>query len=148
MRSPALIPVDWARDGAGHVEVTRSLWGVVRGLFLPMPDGTGTAVRVARGSAFLTAVDLRRESPTFAAAWWQRVHAVEPSWLTVPSGCAWGFQAMDDGTEVEELTRTSRDEMAPLLRWNDPALGIPWPLPARWLTPRELEAPMLRDVVR
>ena len=121
---------------------SRSLWGVVRGLFV-LGHETRVAVRAARGAAFLVVVDLRRGSPTHAKAWWRIVRATEPLWVHVPPGCAWGMQALDDGTEVEELRSSPCDDSTPRLRWNDPALGIPWPLPPRWLTERELQAPTL-----
>lgn len=121
---------------------SRSQWGVVRGLSV-QPPGACTAVRVARGQAFLAVVDLRRDSPTFGKSWWRVLRSVDSLWLMVPSGCAWGMQALDDGTELEALHTATAAGAGQRILWNDPAIGIPWPLPARWLGEEEAQAATL-----
>lgn len=106
--------------------------GTVRGLhFQTPPHAQHKLVRVLRGSVFDVALDLRRGSPTYgkhvstvlaAAAWAQ---------LFVPAGFAHGLMTLEPDTEllykVSGYYAPSHDQG---ILWNDPALGIAWPLPA------------------
>ena len=107
--------------------------GTVRGLhFQAPPRAQDKLVRVVRGSVFDVAVDLRRSSPTCG----RHVSAVlsAEAWnqLLVPAGFAHGFMTLEPDTEV--VYKVS-DYYAPDhdrgLLWNDPALGIRWPIPER-----------------
>ena len=123
------IDIEFVQDN--HTSSVRE--GTVRGLhFQRPPRAQVKLVRVVRGSVFDVAVDLRRGSPTrgrhasvvlSAAAWNQ---------ILVPIGFAHGFMTLEPDTEV--VYKVS-DYYAPVheggLLWNDPALGIRWPLPER-----------------
>ena len=106
-----------------------SAQGVLRGLHYQVRQPQGKLVRVVSGEVFDVAVDLRRSSPNFGRWVGERLSAANRRMLWVPPGFAHGFLVLSDGAEF--LYKTS-DDYAPeherTLLWNDPALGIAWPL--------------------
>lgn len=110
---------------------SRSAKGVLRGLHYQLANPQGKLVRVTRGRAFDVAVDLRRSSSTFGR--WQGVAlaADMPQLFWIPPGFAHGFIALEDGTEFQYKCTTFYDPADEhSLLWNDPAIGIAWPLDA------------------
>ena len=103
--------------------------GVLRGLHYQLRQAQGKLVRVVAGEVFDVAVDLRRSSPTFGRSVGERLSAENRRMLWIPPGFAHGFLVLSDRAEF--LYKTT-DYWAPeherTLLWNDPALGIPWPL--------------------
>jgi dTDP-4-dehydrorhamnose 3,5-epimerase len=108
---------------------SRSLRNVVRGLHYQGGCAQGKLVRVIAGTVFDVVVDLRRGSPTFG-----RWHGIELSadnrlQLWIPPGFAHGFLAVSESAEcVYKTTDYWSPEHERTLLWNDPALGIAWPL--------------------
>ena len=107
--------------------------GTVRGLhFQTPPRAQDKLVRVVRGSVFDVAVDLRRSSPTYGRHVSVVLSAEAWNQMLVPIGFAHGFVTLEPDTEV--LYKVS-DYYAPDhddgLLWNDPALGIRWPIPEK-----------------
>ena len=102
---------------------------VLRGLHYQVSHAQGKLVRVLAGEVFDVIVDLRRSSPDFGRSLSVRLDAREPRSLLVPPGFAHGFLALADNTHVQYMVT---DFWAPqserTLAWNDPALGIDWPL--------------------
>ena len=102
---------------------------VVRGLHYQIRQPQGKLVRVVAGEVFDVAVDLRRTSPSFGRWVGVRLSAARREILWVPPGFAHGFYVLSNGAEF--LYKTT-DYWAPeherTLLWNDPALGIAWPL--------------------
>jgi dTDP-4-dehydrorhamnose 3,5-epimerase len=104
--------------------------GALRGLHYQIIQAQGKLVRVAVGEIFDVAVDLRRSSPTFGQ--WEGIHlsAENKLQLWIPPGFAHGFYVMSNWAEV--LYKTT-DFYAPqherTLLWNDPEVGIIWPIP-------------------
>jgi dTDP-4-dehydrorhamnose 3,5-epimerase len=103
--------------------------GVLRGLHYQLRQPQGKLVRVVAGEVFDVAVDLRRSSPTFGRWVGERLSAENHRMLWVPPGFAHGFLVLSERAEF--LYKTT-DYWAPeherTLLWNDPALGIAWPL--------------------
>ncbi len=108
---------------------SRSGKGVLRGLHYQIRQPQGKLVRVISGEVFDVAVDLRRASPTFGQWIGNNLSAENKRHLWIPAGCAHGFLVVSDGAEF--LYKTT-DYWAPeherCIRWDDPQLGIQWPL--------------------
>jgi dTDP-4-dehydrorhamnose 3,5-epimerase len=108
---------------------SRSVRGVLRGLHYQVQSAQGKLVRAVVGDVFDVVVDIRRSSPTFGKQVSVVLSADNKRMLWVPVGFAHGFLVTSDVAEV--LYKTT-DYYAPQyersLLWNDPALGIEWPL--------------------
>ena len=103
--------------------------GVLRGLHYQTRQTQGKLVRVVRGEIFDVAVDLRRSSPTFGKWAGMSLSAEEKQMLWVPPGFAHGFYVTSERAEiVYKATDYYAPEWERSLLWNDPALGIRWPL--------------------
>ncbi len=108
---------------------SRSAKGVLRGLHYQIQQTQGKLVRVVKGAVFDVAVDLRKSSPTFGL--WVGVELSEENHrqLWVPAGFAHGFLVLTDGTEfLYKTTDYYAPEYERSLLWNDPTLGIKWPI--------------------
>ena len=119
-------------DPAAFVQhsLSRSARGVVRGLHVRRGDGEAKLVRCSYGAIFDVVVDLRPTSPTYRN--WESFELVDDSQVTlyVPAGCAHGFQALADTADVSYLIDRRHDPSEDVsIAFDDPALGIPWPLP-------------------
>ncbi len=102
---------------------------VLRGLHYQLPRPQGKLVRVARGEVFDVAVDLRRDSPTFGRWVGVILSAENKRQLWIPEGLAHGFLTLSD--QAEFLYKTTEywfPEHERCIRWDDPELGIDWPL--------------------
>jgi dTDP-4-dehydrorhamnose 3,5-epimerase len=104
--------------------------GTVRGLHYQLaPAAQAKLVRVTRGRIFDVAVDIRRGSPSFGKFASSELSAEEWNQLYVPAGFAHGYCTLTADTEV--IYKVS-DYYNPVheraIRWNDPAIGIPWPV--------------------
>lgn len=110
--------------------VSRSRAYVLRGLHYQIRQMQGKLVRVLAGAIFDVVVDLRRSSPTFGRSCTVQLDATAARSLWVPPGFAHGFLALADETRVQyKVTDFWSREAERTLRWNDPALGLSWPLP-------------------
>jgi dTDP-4-dehydrorhamnose 3,5-epimerase len=108
---------------------SRSARGVLRGLHYQLRQPQGKLVRVVSGEIWDVAVDLRRSSPSFGRWTGEKLDAASHRMLWIPPGFAHGFLVLSEQADV--LYKAS-DYYAPeherSLLWNDPALGIDWPL--------------------
>ncbi len=108
---------------------SRSARGVLRGLHYQIRQPQGKLVRVTVGAVFDVAVDLRRASPTFGRWVGVELSAENNRQMWVPPGFAHGFLVLSD---VADFLYKTTDYYAPeherSLAWNDPTLGIDWPL--------------------
>lgn len=137
------LDIDFVQDN--H---SRSARGVLRGLHYQLRQPQGKLVRVVQGAAFDVAVDLRRESPTFGQ--WEGVElsALNKRQLWIPEGFAHGFLALQDDTHfLYKTTDVYARDCERSIRWDDPAIGIGWPLPpglkAPLVAPKDAAAPVL-----
>lgn len=116
--------VDFVQDN--H---SRSVQGVLRGLHYQIAQPQGKLVRVVSGEVVDVAVDLRKSSPTFGQWVAEILSAENKRMFWVPEGFAHGFLVLSDTAEF--LYKTT-DYYAPVsercIAWNDPTLGITWPL--------------------
>ncbi len=110
---------------------SKSALNVLRGLHYQIQHPQGKLVRVVAGEVFDVAVDLRRQSPTFGKWVGVNLTAENKRQLWIPAGFAHGFLVLKEGSEF--LYKTT-DYYAPqherCIRWNDPEIGIEWPLAA------------------
>jgi dTDP-4-dehydrorhamnose 3,5-epimerase len=108
---------------------SRSARNVLRGLHYQVRQPQGKLVRVTLGAIWDVAVDLRRGSPTFGRWAAARLDDEKRQMLWVPRGFAHGFLVLSEFAEVlYKATDFYAPEHERSLLWNDPALGIPWPL--------------------
>jgi dTDP-4-dehydrorhamnose 3,5-epimerase len=127
-----------ARDFAAATGVTapfvqdnhsKSARGVLRGLHYQIRHPQGKLVRVVQGKVFDVAVDLRRSSPTFGQWVGEVLDADSHRQLWVPPGFAHGFVVLSESAEfLYKTTDYWYPEHERSLLWNDPDLGIDWPL--------------------
>ena len=104
--------------------------GTVRGLhFQTPPNAQAKLVRCGRGEIFDVAVDIRRGSPTFGQWVGYTLSAVNGAQLYIPEGFAHGFLTTEPNSEiVYKCSRYYAPDSEGALRWDDPAIGIQWPL--------------------
>lgn len=108
---------------------SRSVAGALRGMHYQLSKPQGKLVRVTAGRVFDVAVDLRRSAATFGQWVGVELSAENKRMLWIPPGFAHGFLTLEDGTD---FLYKCTDFYAPAdercLRWDDPAIGIAWPL--------------------
>lgn len=140
------IEVEFVQDNHS-ISIERN---VVRGLHFQIPPfAQDKLIRVARGSAFDVVVDLRRASPTFGKHVATVLSADNWRQLLVPAGFAHGFCTLEPNTEVlYKVSRFYSPQHDRGVFWNDPDLGIGWPVAAEdaLLSDKDLQYPRLRDL--
>lgn len=122
--------------------------GTVRGLhFQAQPMAQDKLVRVVRGSILDVAVDIRRSSATFGKWVSAEITAERGEQILVPKGFAHGICTLEPHTEVlYKVTEYYSAEHDSCIRWDDPELGIAWPLKgAPKLSDKDARSPLLRD---
>lgn len=123
--------------------------GVLRGLHYQVPPlAQAKLVRVTRGSVFDVAVDIRRGSPSYGK-WVSAILSAE-RWnqLLIPQGFAHGFLTLEPDTEVQyRVTAPYSPEHDCAIRFDDPAIGVEWPMPVKelLLSEKDRGAPLLAD---
>lgn len=145
-----------AKYADGGIDVTfvqdnhsRSTAGTLRGLHAQLTRPQGKLVRAVRGEIFDVAVDIRRASPTFGH--WVGEHLSEDNFhqLWIPPGFAHGFCVLSEIVEVEyKCTELYAPEDEIVIAWNDPDVGIDWPLEGEpLLSGRDAGAARLADLL-
>ena len=117
---------------------------VLRGLHLQWPEGQGKLVTVPVGDVFDVAVDVRHGSPTFGC--WASAHLSESNHrqLWIPPGFAHGFAVLSETAVLHyKITAPYAPAAEIAIAWDDPDLGIEWPLTSPLLSPRDQDAPRL-----
>ncbi|MDC8753793.1 dTDP-4-dehydrorhamnose 3,5-epimerase [Erythrobacter sp. sf7] len=108
---------------------SRSQKGVLRGMHFQNPGPQGKLVRVTSGAVFDVAVDLRASSPTFGKWAGVELSAENRRMFWVPEGFAHGFLTLEDDTDfLYKCTAPYAPQSEFSLAWDDPAVGIEWPL--------------------
>ncbi len=125
---------------------SRSTLGVLRGLHFQWEPPMGKLMRVTHGCAFLVAVDLRIGSPTLGRSFTVTLDAKDSGMLWAPAGFARGFCVLSETAVIEYLTTGVYNERAEsAVRWDDPQVGIRWPVTEPVLSPRDSTAESLSE---
>src|SRR5205814_3132371 len=126
-----------------------SVGGTVRGLHLQLEHPQGKLIRVIEGEIFDVAVDVRRGSPTFGKWVGVLLSASNFKQCYIPRGFAHGFAVVSDVAQVEYKCTDIYDAKSEIgIAWEDPAIGIVWPVSNPVLSDRDKRHPRLADVVR
>ncbi|QGY29837.1 dTDP-4-dehydrorhamnose 3,5-epimerase [Pantoea cypripedii] len=127
---------------------SRSSKGVLRGLHFQRENPQGKLVRVVRGEVFDVAVDIRPESPTFKQ--WVGVYLSEENktQFWIPPGLAHGFVVISDFADFEYKCTNYYDPSSEgCLLWNDPEIGIEWPITEPLLSAKDIQGRLLSELV-
>ena len=136
------LPIKFVQDN--H---SKSSKGVLRGLHYQNPQWQGKLVRVIQGEIFDVTVDIRQKSPSFGE--WVGVYLNEENkqQLYVPEGFAHGFVVTSETAEViYKCTSLYAPEQEGSILWNDPEIGIEWPIEAPQLSEKDKNATRLNDI--
>lgn len=136
------IDLDFVQDN--H---SRSSQGVLRGLHFQNQNPQGKLVRVVRGEVFDVVVDIRRDSPTYGA--WEGVVLSEENkaQLWVPPGLAHGFVVLSETADFEyKCTDYYNPAYEACLLWNDPAVGVEWPIETPLLSEKDKVGKLLKEL--
>ena len=121
-----------------------SVKGVLRGLHFQWEPPMGKLMRVTRGTAFLVAVDIRKGSPTLGRWFSKQVSAEDGRQIWAPAGFARGFCVLSDYAEIQyKCTGTYNSQCESGIRWDDPEIGIDWPLRDVLLSEKDRKAQTL-----
>lgn len=139
---------DWLRqagiDPAAFTQdsVSRSRQGVVRGLHLRRGRGEAKLVRCSRGAIVDVVLDARPDSPTSGAVVTIELNDDPSRSLYIPAGCAHGFQALTDPADISYRIDRPHDPTEDVtIAFDDPELGIGWPLPVQAMSAKDRQAP-------
>jgi dTDP-4-dehydrorhamnose 3,5-epimerase len=126
---------------------SRSVRNTLRGLHFQLTPGQAKLVRCVRGKIFDVAVDLRRGSETFGE--WEG-HVLDDEThrqLFVPAGFGHGFCVLSELADVSYLLSSTYDPATESgIAWNDPDVGVDWPVDEPLLSERDTQAPRLAEV--
>jgi dTDP-4-dehydrorhamnose 3,5-epimerase len=141
----------WEELGVGFEFVqqnqSRSVKGTLRGFHFQTSPGQAKLVHCPRGSIFDVAVDLRRDSPTFGQ--WESHELDDRSHrqLLVPIGFGHGFCVLSEDADVSYLLSSYYDpETEAGIAWDDPEIGVEWPVDEPLLSERDRSAPKLAEI--
>ncbi len=130
-----------------QTNVSRSVKGVLRGLHHQWPKPQGKLVWVLEGSVFDVAVDIRRGSAHFGRWFGLELSAENHRMLYVPPGFAHGFCVTSEyATFAYMCTQTYDGKADRSIAWNDPRIGVDWPIQSPSLSPKDLAALPLSDI--
>jgi len=135
------LPNEWPQDN--H---SRSDKGVLRGLHFQYRPPVAKLMRVTYGTAFLVAVDIRKESPTLGKWFGLEVSAQDKKQVYAPAGFARGFCALSAFAEIQyRCTQIYNPQGESGIRWDDPDIGIDWPISNPTLSVKDSKAQCLAE---
>lgn len=135
------LPANFVQDN--H---SRSIKNVLRGLHFQWEPPMGKLMRVTIGSAFLVAVDIRKGSPTFGKWYGREITAENKLQVFAPAGFARGFCVLSDVAEIQyKCTGIYSNKAESGILWNDPAIGIEWPVKDPILSGKDMKAQTLQE---
>jgi len=141
----------WAKHGVDVEFVqhnhSRSAQGTLRGIHFQTEPGQAKLVRCARGRIFDVAVDLRRDSPSFGEWEGHLLDDESHRQVFVPVGFGHGFLVLSDVADVAYLCSSAYDPLTESgIAWDDPDVGVEWPVEEPLLSGRDKNAPRLAEV--
>ncbi len=124
--------------------------GTIRGMhFQRAPKAEAKVVTVLRGKVWDVAVDVRPDSPTFGQFEAVELDEHNKRMFYIPDGFAHGYQTLEPNTELQYLmSEFYTPEFAGGVRWNDPEIGIHWPLPNPILSDADKARPLLKELLK
>jgi dTDP-4-dehydrorhamnose 3,5-epimerase len=126
--------------------LSRSVRGTLRGLHFQEPRPQGKLIQVLRGTVYDVAVDVRRGSSTFSRWFGLELTEAQPLQLWIPPGFAHGFCVLSESADFfYKCTAFYAPEAERCIAWNDPRIGIRWPVADPILSAKDREAPRLDD---
>ncbi len=135
------LPTEYVQDNHSG-----SVRGVLRGLHFQWEPPMGKLMRVTRGTAFLVAVDIRKGSPTLGKWFGAEVSAENRKQVFAPAGFARGFCTLSDYAEIQyKCTGIYSNKGESGILWNDPEIGIQWPLRDVQLSAKDEKAQTLKE---
>jgi dTDP-4-dehydrorhamnose 3,5-epimerase len=135
------LPTEFVQDNHSG-----SVRGVLRGLHFQWSPPMGKLMRVTRGTAFLVAVDIRKGSPTLGRWFGAEVSAEDRRQIWAPAGFARGFCVLSDYAEIQyKCTGIYSNKGESGILWNDPEIGIEWPLRDVQLSEKDRKAQTLKQ---
>lgn len=137
------LPRDFVQDN-----LSSSAAGTLRGLHAQLRQPQGKLVRAVQGEVFDVAVDIRVGSPTFLRWVARRLSAGNQLQLYIPEGFAHGFCVLSERAQLEyKCTRffDPNDDWA--ISWNDPEIGVDWPVDEPLLSERDQAAPRAAELM-
>jgi len=130
------LPTEFVQDN--H---SRSKQGVLRGLHFQYQPPMGKIMRVTYGRAFLVAVDLRKGSPTLGKWWGAELSAENKKQMWAPASFARGFCVLSEWAEIQyKVTGLYNQSADVAIRFDDPDIGIPWPISNPQISDRDRNA--------
>jgi len=138
------LDLTFAQDNQSYSAVK----GTLRGLHFQLnPKAQSKLVRCTRGSIFDVAVDIRQGSPTYGQWFGIELTAENKKQLLIPKGFAHGFMTLTEDVEVQyKCDELYAPECDGGIRWNDPGIGVEWPLHVTpVLSAKDEAAPLLKD---
>jgi len=135
---------EFVQDNHSH-----SRQGVLRGLHFQMRRSQAKLVTVIRGRIFDVAVDVRRDSPTFGQWAGTEISDAGPRQIYLPPGFAHGFCVLSETADIHYKVSDVYDPVDEAgILWNDPEIGIAWPVRQPLMSARDAAYPKLRDFPR
>jgi dTDP-4-dehydrorhamnose 3,5-epimerase len=137
------ILLSFVQDNHSH-----SVRGTIRGLHAQRQRPQGKLLRVIEGEIFDVAVDIRKGSPTFGR--WIGIDLSSENFRQcyIPPGFAHGFAVLSPSAQLEYKCTDYYDPTDEIgVLWNDPEIGIAWPVKDPILSAKDLAAPRLRDLI-
>ncbi len=135
------LPTEFVQDNHSG-----SVRGVLRGLHFQWEPPMGKLMRVTRGTAFLVAVDIRKGSPTLGKWFGAEISAESHKQIWAPAGFARGFCALSDYAEIQyKCTGIYNNKGESGIRWDDPEIGIQWPIREVQLSDKDRKAQTLKE---
>lgn len=137
------VPGPFVQDNLSH-----SVHGVLRGLHTQQPGSQGKLVSVVAGAVFDVAVDIRANSPAFGNWVGMELSADNGRQLYIPEGFAHGFVVLSDAaTFLYKCTRYYDPASELCVMWNDPDIGIEWPIREPFVSPKDAAGVPLRSLL-